>query len=149
MFGIKKCSAHLNISFSACKKGPQAGSNFPRAAILIGAWSSLGLWRNLIAHLCGYKHITAKYPIAFPLNAMFRPKTNETIPKFGSTFSQEITHYARRGFMLSGGHLYRRILVCAPNIPKNIASKSLIFWNCDCLDQAVCWIISSQMLFLL
>ena len=46
---------------------------------------------------------------------MFRPKTNKTIPKFGSTFSQEIKNYARRGFMLSGGHLYRRILVCAPN----------------------------------
>ena len=26
--------------------------------------------------------------------------------------------------MLSGGHLYRRILVCAPNISKNIASKN-------------------------
>ena len=86
MFGIKKCSAHLNIFFSACKKGPQAGSNFPRAAILIGAWSSLGLWRNLVARLCGYKHITyhSKIPhcVALECNVQAKNKQNDSKIRF-------------------------------------------------------------------
>lgn len=57
------CSAHwIYIFFRPPKKSPHAGLSFPRAAILIGWWSSLGLWRNLVARLYEYQHITSKMP---------------------------------------------------------------------------------------
>ena len=70
------------------------------------------------------------------LSATSRSRGNKTIQKCDSIRSLKIKNFVRRGSILLGGHLTRKMRVCARNISKSIRSRRRISWKCEYLNQA-------------